>query len=134
MRYEAIYFVPPAGAISHKDFPNNRLIIFDNEAERDAYFGANFPSNTKEIYTARLYELLNKAMEEALQTKGYPSLFMPLILVANGAANARVTRAKKALKWYAETVELANAHLATVGATTNLDPQAFIDSLSLPQI
>ncbi len=134
MIFQPIDSAPPIGAISHKDHANNLLIVFDNQAEADAYFASISPQNTKEVYTARLYELLNKATEEALQSKGYPSLFIPLILVANGSANARVTRAKKALKWYADTWEAANTHLNTIGATTNLNPQTFIDSLILPTL
>lgn len=134
MTFQPIDSNPPIGAISHKDYAGNRLIVFESESERDAYFSANFPTNTKEIYSATLTELVERKMKEALQSKGYPSIDMPHIIVTHsivtGVSNPRVVRAKKALKWYADIWESIVTHLATIGATTNLDPQTFIDSIT----
>jgi len=69
---------------------------------------------------------------------GYRDLNEPIILciyaTTTNTSNAKITKARKALKWYYDTWATVDTHLNTIGATTNLSPQTFINSLILPTL
>jgi len=71
---------------------------------------------------------------------GYRDILEPMLVVlhsvaANAGANLpRVVKAKKALKWYSDTWNTVDTHLDSINGITNLAPQTFIDSLTLPTL
>lgn len=90
-------------------------------------------------YKDQVNMLAKIKIDYAIQSVGgYRDLNEPIILciyaTTTNTSNAKITKARKALKWYYDTWATVDTHLNTIGATTNLSPQTFINSLILPTL
>jgi len=82
--------------------------------------------------------LAKTKIDYAITSKGYRDINEPMVVVihslVSGTNTPKMIRAKKALKWYSDTWVLVDTHVDSIVAPTNLVPQVFIDSLTLPTI
>jgi len=90
-------------------------------------------------YKDQVNLLAKTKIDYAIQSVGgYRDLNEPIILciyaTTTNTSNAKITKARKALKWYYDTWATVDTHLATITGITNLAPQTFIDSLTLPTL
>jgi len=86
---------------------------------------------TKAEYTEQLTQLVNLVITERLKSTQFQSeLQVVLFAMYTPSSNAIAVKAIAAKQWYCNTWIAVKNHIATIGATTTLDPQVFADSIS----